>query len=239
VAVDRDEVVNKGGQSHTIVQPVEQPEGWEAHTMVYGAFASAPLACAAPSPPASAALECLDLAAMEEAPRRAKTRSADASWRSGAVARDMAPPPPPAPCSPAPADAQRFESHPPEKGGFFGRLKRWFRGEEEGTAKPQDDLRRQAEEIQREMAGASPDVALRVQILQQLLQWIEGFLKVAKPTPETRETIDRLNELLPKLRQLLAKSPPAEADVQNLWTGVEKALAAFVSVADREGSFWK
>jgi Ca-activated chloride channel family protein len=29
VAVDRAEVVNKGGQQHQIVQPVEQPEGWE------------------------------------------------------------------------------------------------------------------------------------------------------------------------------------------------------------------
>ena len=47
VAVDRSAVVNQGGQSRTIVQPVELPQGWEAQQVPaftgFG-FCSAPLA---------------------------------------------------------------------------------------------------------------------------------------------------------------------------------------------------
>lgn len=239
VAVDRDEVVNKGGQSHTIVQPVEQPEGWEAKSTMYGAMLSAPLACAAPSPPASLACKSLRADDMDEATRARKTRSPQANWKSQAPARDMAPPPPPVPCSPAHEEAHRFESHPTEKEGFFGRLKRWFLGGEEEASNTHDDLLRQAEDIRRAMAGASPDVAVRVQVLRRILQWLESFLRVARPTSETQATINRLNELLPRLRQLLAKTPPLEAEVQNLWTEVEQAVAGVVSADDRQSSFWK
>ncbi len=48
VAVDRTEVVNAGGQVHTIVQPVEQPAGWAAPGVLHSlALAGAPAAAPA------------------------------------------------------------------------------------------------------------------------------------------------------------------------------------------------
>lgn len=45
VAVDRAEIVNKGGQQQQIVQPVEQPEGWEVDSRAMPAKAMLAAAC--------------------------------------------------------------------------------------------------------------------------------------------------------------------------------------------------
>jgi Ca-activated chloride channel family protein len=55
VAVDRAEIVNKGGQAHQVMQPVEQPEGWDMErkrgTLNMAAGQAMAVPCAAPMAP--------------------------------------------------------------------------------------------------------------------------------------------------------------------------------------------
>jgi len=61
VAVDRSEVVNRGGQQHHITQPVEVPAGWDMMPNTTARPSGMMTACFAPTPDASIAVESLML----------------------------------------------------------------------------------------------------------------------------------------------------------------------------------
>jgi Ca-activated chloride channel family protein len=107
VAVDRSEVVNTGGQVHSAVQPVEQPEGWNMPAMAQGLTLSGAQPCTAMSAPMRAPAGHSSEFSMRRRLRSAPPPSADAGRQDTKSA--MPPVPPPA-ADKGPAETETVES---------------------------------------------------------------------------------------------------------------------------------
>jgi hypothetical protein len=269
VAVDRSEVVNAGGQVHGIVQPVEQPAGWEAPKLARAAPARAlglrARAMRGATPPASgkpeADAEFID-SFLCEAPKDEK--SGDASQY---VALDD---------EAAHAD-RRTEAPLPRSSGWragrrlgegivefkkgmktsdekaeakgrslLDRLLNLFRGGKKGKSKaapkPADaaPYRQRLADALQKMRQTAADAAARLAALRELAPTLEAVFTEWTTAGGRDDALRRLGEVAVELRAL----PPAPADaaVHALWTRTETAVQECLALAGGEApreGFWK
>jgi hypothetical protein len=223
VAVDRSAVVNPGGQVHGIIQPVEEPEGWEMRGQTL-------YACAAPmarsfGTPAYSAPDILADAEEDDA--------ALYSLRLGREAGDAAPP--------------ASGRSPGLMESLLGMFKGKKKAEKTPASQPTPDLdalpRRVANVLQcLQTTGA--DAVSRLNglraVVMEMDQLFSAMLGASKGTPEMLE----LAEVIVKIRALLSETQPDDAAVNALWWRTETALKniqtflAGSAPASRKG-FWK
>jgi Ca-activated chloride channel family protein len=215
VAVDRSEVVNPGGQVHGIVQPVEQPAGWE--------MGQTYLACALPHARnlGTSADEAADMLCDEEGISFGLSMP---SAKLGAW--------------PAPG---LFES----LGGMLrGKKKRQNAPEPQvPTASGAVGQQHMVDLVQR-LQGTATDATSRLSALRAAVEDMEqvfsAMLGASNRSPEVLE----LAEVIAKIRALLAQARPDEAAVNEVWSRTETALQNLLvhlggpAPAGREG-FWK
>jgi Ca-activated chloride channel family protein len=220
VAVDRTEVVNAGGQVHSIVQPVEMPAGWEmlgaiaCASLGVRAAARAPLAKGAmPAAPPTAELHCesLDGTAAYRAPLRRRVIGMRA--RVGAKAP-----------------------------GLLQQLLRLFRGKKGKKAAPvnrEPYRQRLADALEAIRRHTATDAPSRLVVLQSLAPTLEAVFTEWTQAGERDEAVRKLGELVVALR---ANAAPPDQVVNDLWTRTEAVLQACLTLcgvpAAREG-FWK
>ncbi|MBI2945889.1 MAG: VWA domain-containing protein [Candidatus Wallbacteria bacterium] len=77
VAVDEREIVNPGGLSHHVVQPVEQPQGWAMSAQVAGVGGFASRSVAAPSPKRAQSMDDIDFCLMDSADMASESGSGE------------------------------------------------------------------------------------------------------------------------------------------------------------------
>jgi Ca-activated chloride channel family protein len=261
VAVDRSAVVNEGGQVHSVVQPVEQPEGWaeQAASVVCGAVpqqwnmmrslgaAPAPTgpapACAAPPPaPCAPADMDFDVAGFDAEEEAQTFRGA----------------PPPRPAGAAPRRARRDEAEkydrarraeppaePEEREGLLGRLRGLFGGrskDKKAAPVAQAPLRPRVEALlQRLESGPADTLAL----LREVFAELEALFKDLARAGDRAESVKRLGEGVERARALLAQAGPDPAAAAALLRDLAAALRNWLGLpapaeppAQREG-FWK
>ena len=249
VAVDRSEVVNAGGQVHGVVQPVEQPAGWDQRVLVlHGLRRSAPAALGA-MPMADESVPC---AAAPDA----------ASYRSRAP-EHAAPPPPPACARPAAPPAQgpawreeardQAPSLARRGGGLLRSLLNLFGGGKKRKAQTPRQVNREpyrqrlADALQAIRRHTATDAASRLGVLRTLAPTLEAVFTDWTQAGERDESVRKLGEVVVALEALLADATPADAAVHDLWTRTEATVQACLTLcggpppaapAPREG-FWK
>jgi Ca-activated chloride channel family protein len=253
VAVDRSAVVNKGGQVHGIVQPVETPSGWAQ------AAAGGMALCAAV--PMTAELECVDSCLMEfeeEEKDRAITRrcrsapgtpSDMAPEQAGGTRREAgpsparapAPPPPPrAPVSDLDVDLDDFDDEEDEDSGIsleagedFDKL-----SESASPATSKSELRSRLEEMLKGMREIDPEFLSRLTLLRSRFDELEALSKAAIDAGARS-----WEDILSAVRTLLTEPSPAEDAVADVWNRLEKALQDCLdelnaSASGRPPRFW-
>jgi Ca-activated chloride channel family protein len=235
VAVDVKEVVNPGGQVQRVTQPVEPAAGWAMlGTDAGGAFgtvyaAMAPLARAAMRLDPKNILAPLapegyfpieDEACEESAPPAAAPQA------SGAM-----PPPPPA----VPPYRVKGKSILATLGGIFGKQARHG---EPPAPQPADltAYRRRALELLDHLQAAAAD---RLTALRVLAVELGALVEDLRSTGVAEATVGPLDELLKRLRGLMAQAAPGAAEVDRLWAQAEAVLRGFGEGAARREGFWK
>jgi Ca-activated chloride channel family protein len=219
VAVDRTEVVNQGGQVQSIVQPVEQPAGWEMRK----ALGAGPVfACAAPAP---AALEALDHALdLAEDGGPANTDCVE-SYLSIA------------PRKAAPGSARRSRG----ASGFIGKVRSLFKSKKEALEPTPEELRQQIERFLQDLRSATANG--RHDWLRQHLPVLEKLLTDLEAATVERTVVQQFHAAFQEVKVLLSTLNPTEAAVEAAWTKLETALAAcqteLTPSGDRREGFWK
>jgi Ca-activated chloride channel family protein len=217
VAVDRSEVVNKGGKGHRIMQPVEAPEGWAMlETLATHRGALPPQACVA-----GAAVE--------------RGNAPDVRWRRLPLQRRHV--------EPSRAEA----APAPESEGLLQRLFGSLVGSRKPPQAPPSTpldvsaYRRRAQELLEHLQQqANQDVAARRIELGVVAGKLEALIEDLKSIHAATKELRPLEELLQDLRAFLAEDRPAEAEVATLWSKAEAVLRAFSGApAGRRESFWK
>jgi Ca-activated chloride channel family protein len=238
VAVDRTEVVNAGGQVHSIVQPVEQPAGWEMPAAgTYGLYRLR----------AAAAPQALGGMAMPASPPR-DTASVDSFSAMEA---------PPTPRQPAKARRRNFQRGsadmlksvaPTAKGlGLLQQLLALFGGKKGKPPAVNRDRFRQrlADALQAIRQHPTPDAGSRVDVLRALTPALETVFTEWTTAGERDESVRELGELVMALHGLLAQAKPADADVQALWARTEAVVQQCLTLCggppagERREGFWK
>jgi Ca-activated chloride channel family protein len=250
VAVDRSEVVNPGGWVHGVVQPVEQPQGWD---MYLGA--SAGLVGAMPAGPRAAKKSMLAKRVLEDlnvggrvskktqlALDEAAERFMEVRSESGSM------PVPPAPAC-APVAAHLPESTPVATPGssdllrgLLNLLRSGQQGQQPTPAIDRTAYGQRAADLLREMeanAGRAPAgllAALRTLSLRLGLLFCELVT-----AGDRHPSLQRLGEALVALEAL--PLAPDIAVIHDLWSRIESALREWLALlpqppARREG-FWK
>lgn len=227
VAVDRSAVVNPGGEVHQIVQPVEQPAGWENTT---------PTACsmATPcyiAPEASMGPVCLDYDAEAQPGAPPARKQSSLRLRGLAPAEDS-----------VPIQARRT--------GWIGRLLRAFtRGRRASTFPEEVDRTplqpRVLDLLQAMSPGAASDPAARLALLRSLASRFEQLFKDLVTAGDRHPSVQHLGEALVQLQALLTVAHPVDALVYEVWGHIEKSLRDWLTAVvpvgtpgPREG-FWK
>jgi Ca-activated chloride channel family protein len=227
VAVDRSEVVNPGGQLHGIVQPVEQPEGWEMGRTMF--------LCAAPAAGASRYL-AREFALKDNAECDALSRL-DSLRRANLLGKmegnDMLE----KLLSEVLTDHEKAQTLAKEMGIDVGAA---------GAAPLLDHgaLRQRVVDLLQRLHPNATDAAARLSGLRLAVEDMEqvfsAMLGASNRSPEVLE----IAEVIAKIRTLLAEAQPDEAAVNELWSRTETALRNLLvylggpAPASREG-FWK
>jgi Ca-activated chloride channel family protein len=237
VAVDRSEVVNPGGQVHGIVQPVEQPSGWE--DVVVSCLSVVPpehfdrrlraRARKAP-PPASPAAGCTDF----EVPAL-ETESVDSMLMEfddeGACTPRKTTP------ATGPNGVKRLLSM------FFGRKER--RKDRKSVALDRAPYRLRALDVLQAMQAIHAiDAASRLAVLRGLEEKLEELFEKLVAAGDRDPAVKALGEAVIRLYIVLADAEAADTDVLDVWTQIENALHRWLALGETtqmpssEG-FWK
>jgi Ca-activated chloride channel family protein len=227
VAVDRSEVVNKGGKVHRIMQPVEAVSGWEMPNDLVGAIQFSII------PPTPEAIDSSGRGVLVEMSPSRQLRGAG-SQSSGEVA--------PGPSAGKSGGVRRFV------GGLF----RFGHKKTTRIAKPGNQVsapklldlsayRRRAQELLERLENhLDQDRTLRLREFGILAGKLEALIEDLKSVHAGANEVQPLEKLLQELRGLLAKVRPEDAEVVSLWSSAEIVLRAFTgSSTDRRRSFWK
>jgi hypothetical protein len=257
VAVDRSAVVNPGGQVHSLVQPVEQPEGWGQTNATLAAC----MPCAAPSP-ASAKPECRDDSEFELSLGVTDFDAAEEGSFTGEVRRMRGPrakakssvPPtaPPrgrvqsrtTPAGPAPeeqaeADRQRAARGEPIKASPPSLLRRILRrlgllgkktkGRQALPAAGREQYRPRVQELLKALAGCPTTLAAhQLQVLRSLCERLTELVRDLVFAGEGHPAVKPLAEALVHLNELLAESSPTDFRIHDVWNEVEAALRGYL-----------
>jgi Ca-activated chloride channel homolog len=230
VAVDRSAVVNPGGQVQGVVQPVEEPDGWQPRGFL-GAQRARQLegfpggvARRSPATMSGEVLCDMDLACLAESTQReGKKRKTMKS-----VPSDMA-----------------IKACP----------KSWIRrlldmiglGQPVDKAKQQLDpsvLQVQANDLQQAMRGCPTTLAShRLNLLRALKDRLEQLFRDLVASGETVPAVRRLGVGLQSMEVHLSAAQPSDAEINADWDEIEAALEEYLTGAGtqtprREG-FWK
>jgi Ca-activated chloride channel family protein len=231
VAVDRSEVVNPGGQVHGIVQPVEQPEGWESLTL-----------SAAAGTPAYRAPVCDGIleTRLPRSATRAPVRGGDFEVRSESIEMD---------CRSELPRASRMRRKAARVPGVIERLLSMF-GRKKSKAASQVTFdratyrQRVLDLFQCLQSSAPNDAAGRLVILRGLSTKLEELFKDLIAAGDRDPSVKELGEAVLRLHTLLSQSQPAETEVLAVWTQIENCLQRWLALGEttesprREG-FWK
>jgi Ca-activated chloride channel family protein len=257
VAVDRSEVVNPGGQVHGIVQPVEQPAGWEeacyaaaggtAAMAFRGGFGTQPAAVPPmmikkrkQSPPPVAATKDFDLSLgdadfddelCEELEEETQVRES----RSAAPRRPRGRKP-----------QRKTKDWGP---GLIQRLLSLFRGQKNTASAPSAIDRapyrqRALDLLQSLQSSTSTDVPTRLAVLRSLVGKLEELFKALVAAGDRDPSVKAMGEAMLQLQTLLGQSQLVEAEVLDVWTQIENCLQRWLALGEttesprREG-FWK
>jgi len=241
VAVDRSEVVNKGGAQQRVLQPVEPAAGWDmlgtgqSDLLGMGVQGASVFRAAVAGSVDSYLMEAPDQDADEENPR-VKTRSG----------RERA-------TNPPPSMGKRGGSAPGKEGGLFGWLRKSKKGVKGGSVPERLGLDLSAYRPRArgllDTLLATPTTAGNVRIAAlgqlgvRLAELVEDLRSVGVPAGVI-EPLERLNVTL---RSLLATTNPAAAEVDRVWNLTVQILRDFADGAEptaparqsRRGEFWK
>jgi hypothetical protein len=263
VAVDRSEVVNPGGQVHGVVQPVEQPSGWETQTLCSAApsalrslgrakskhargekpCAPPPESRALPPPPmgdsGDSETESVDSMLMEfgdEVNRSGAFGLEDAASDSDAASLEM------------PRTADRSPSLPKRRAkdqelglGLIQRLLSLFhrkKSKAAGAGTIDRSLYRQRglDLLQALHGSSGADVPTRLAVLRSLLAKLEELFKDLATAGDFDPSVKALGDTVLKLHALLAESQPAETDILDVWTRIENALQTWLALGETKES---
>jgi Ca-activated chloride channel family protein len=228
VAVDRSEVVNKGGAVQRITQLVEAPEGWGMPDCRMSTASIGPMAAAcSPAPPAPRAYGKADgLGSMLGAQRGSSPGDAARGW------------------------LKDEESAPRAKssGLFRGLFGGGSRQQQPPAVPPPPPLaaldlsayRRRAQELLedlRKQAGA--DAATRLAALGTLAGKLEALIEDLRSVRAEAADLQPLEELLRNLRAFLGGPQPGKAEFVAVRDAAEKVLVAFAGPVGRREGFWK
>jgi Ca-activated chloride channel family protein len=254
VAVDRSEVVNPGGQVHGIVQPVEQPAGWEDTTHCLSTLGA--VAPAAPEiatrlrlrrvfrgapPPMSASTEAppdtesVDSMLMDFGVAAESEEAAPRSWRKQRRS------------SRGESEDARLAVPP----GLIQRLLGLFRPRRKGkkSAQPptmdrQSYRQRVRDLLQSLQAAPVADASARLAALRGQAAQLEALFKDLVSAGDRDSSVKELGEAVLRLHTLLSQSQPAETEILAVWSQIENCLQRWLALGEttestrREG-FWK
>jgi Ca-activated chloride channel family protein len=235
VAVDRSEVVNPGGRVHGIVQPVEEPAGWEmANQTLAGAMPCYALAAPAPPPPGSAQRSRM---------ARMAPPAAESTEHVDSCLAEFLPPA-------ASATTSSSPGAPGAPSGMVSRLLDLFRGGRRKAKKAAQAIdrvpfRQRVTDLLRQLQAGASNTAARLAVLRALIDRLGDLFRDLVNAGDRHSSVERLGEVLLTVRTLLAEANPAEAVVLHTWQRVETALRDWLalvpeppSASPREG-FWK
>jgi Ca-activated chloride channel family protein len=251
VAVDRSEVVNPGGRVHGVVQPVEQPEGWEMVNQPLSAGLFGSIFGAAPA--AQTPFQCREMAprAESEDSHYELSESVDscltdfAEEEEDEVRRSRSRKAPPASAKPPSAPPAARGGSGVLRGllGVFGRKSK--KGKQAAPAIDRTAFRQRAADLLREMeaaAGAAPADLLAA--LRARSDRLEALSRDLVAAGDRHPSVVRLIEVLVALQAL--PTAPGDAVVRDLWSRTEAALREWLALvpqppasSGRREGFWK
>jgi Ca-activated chloride channel family protein len=243
VAVDRSEVVNPGGQVHGIVQPVEQPQGWDPSLaqLARGAFTGTMRINREKGPRAGRGVktELLRPQRLSRPPAAGTTDfdvpilsrylSLEDNAETGYSSDDFR-------TASGPTFIQRILSL------IFGRKERKKAGRAVIDRTPH---RQQALDLlQTLQSSQAADGATKLAALRNLSAKLEELFQKIIATGDRDPAVKALGEALLRLHAMLSASQPAETDILDVWTQIENCLQRWLALSEtpqsprREG-FWK
>jgi Ca-activated chloride channel family protein len=247
VAVDKSEAVNKGGEGHRIVQPVEAPQGWGMlERECVGAMPSAAAQAAAPG--ASRIMLAKRVLGEANADGRVSKRTQVAMDDAAreAMAAPSAPPVANVPTRRGPKDqATKEKARPRDKeGGILRRIFGAFgQGSRAADAVATEDLAayrpRARVLLERLQSCTATDPAARLSELGVLLVRLQELLEDMKSVAVGGKAIEPLQQLVADLRKLLTQDQPAPGEVDRVWSQADMVLRAFVGDVPERAQFWK
>jgi hypothetical protein len=254
VAVDRSEVVNPGGQVHGVVQPVEQPSGWETQTLC-GAASSALRSlgrakrkqargakpCAPPSasralPPAAAGgtaeseVESVDSMLMEFNDEESAEALDDEMEDTCTIYRS------PTLATPSgPSLIRRLLSL------FFGRKGR--KNARQASVDRRSNRQRALDLLQSLQGSLVADASARLTVLRSLVAKLEELFQNLVVAGDRDPSVKALGEAMLRLHTLLAENQPTETDILDVWLRIKNALRSWLELTPDSGprreGFWK
>jgi hypothetical protein len=236
VAVDRSEVVNSGGQVHGIVQPVEQPSGWEE--VVVSCLSVIPpghsnrrlRAMRKPSPPASPAAGCTDFDAPPLESESVDSMLLEFDDDGAYTCRSVTP-------TAGPNGVKRLLSM------FFGRKERG-KGRKSMALDRAPYRLRALDVLQTMQATHAIDAATRLAVLRGLEEKLEELFEKLVAAGDRDPAVKALGEAVIRLYIVLADTEAADTDVLDVWAQIANALQRWLALGattqnpSREG-FWK
>jgi Ca-activated chloride channel family protein len=260
VAVDRSEVVNPGGEVHGVVQPVEQPEGWESLTLSATAGTPAylapetakllrrkrslgdgarsappPMAAASGEPPESSG-ECVDsmLMAFDDDVTCSGNVTLGSPRKQRRSSQDASKG---APRGRSPGLIERLL-------GLFPSRRKGKKSAQPSTMDRRPYRQRASDLLQSLQAAPVTDASTRLAVLRGQASQLEALFKDLVSAGDRDPSVKELGEAVLRLHTLLSQSQPAETEVLVVWALIEKCLQRWLALGEttessrREG-FWK
>jgi hypothetical protein len=262
VAVDRSEVVNPGGQVHGIVQPVEQPSGWEQigvpvarKMMLAKQVLQEQNASGRVSKKTQLAIEDAEVESVDSMLMDFDDEEAAGEEMLDEEAEDLDT------ISTTDYDASalpsrrktrsRSKQRAEQKGaGLIQRLLALFHRRKKGKQSGQAPLDRNpyrqsaVKSLQILQASQAGDASAKLSALRSLLATVEELFQNLISAGDRDPSVKALGEAVLQLQTLLGQSQPAETDVLDIWTQIENCLQRWLALGEttespRRERFWK
>ncbi|HEY5950021.1 MAG TPA: VIT domain-containing protein [Kofleriaceae bacterium] len=250
LAVDRSEVANKGGNLVQVVQPVEQPAGWE---MMRGggparAMAGAPMPGGAMPPPMAAMPMSAMPASMPMSNSAVRQAASDASRAAPPRPTEAAPMPgnfnlkgagPFAPRGPdaSPPSPRPALGYPPPPGAFAPRVDKVLRKQEAPDASPYlAKLAIFAADLDAH-ARATPELGVLRLLRQRLTEWVEDLRSVGGHDA----LADAVEHEVKRLSAALVEATDLSTKLQTIAAELARLAGGGAPAAKKPGraDFWK